>query len=531
MNPALPAEPRTAPQFKRRAACFGLNLDETMRYFFTGNAALALVALALITIFLFREGAEFLPQNLQSLRIYRQAGLEYVDIIRAQTDDHTALSRFLQDVRQRQLDELLKTQSPEQANATLAGFDQFTTNFDDSITDLRGLVSDLTELATATKEKVKINDDARLEQLMLLKQNKAREAGAIKTADIDFESLIKPITGTLPAYQNLNAALRTKIEGAVSELPPLPSARLQLRLVTFRNLCRKYLDGFPEIERRLKNWDYAKPIGWHRAVTSFIFGREWITNSFWQDCFGVVPLFVGSLLISFVALALAAPFGICSAIYVSEFTHVREQRFIKPCIEFITAIPSVVLGFFGIAILGEATRRLSNVAWLRWVPGFPFSERLNVFTAGALLGLMAVPTIFSLAEDALTNVPHSYKEASYAVGATRLQTIIRILVPASLSGIISAVLLGFGRVIGETMVVLLCAGNRISIPDFSQGLGVIFQPVHTMTGIIAQEMGEVVHGSIHYRALFMIGMLLFGISLAINWAAQSLVRRYRISIG
>ena len=112
-----------------------------------------------------------------------------------------------------------------------------------------------------------------------------------------------------------------------------------------------------------------------------------------------------------------------------------------------------------------------------------------------------------------------------------MQTTIRIIVPASLSGIISAVLLGLGRVIGETMVVLLCAGNRIAIPDFTQGLGFIVEPVHTMTGIIAQEMGEVVRGSIHYRALFMVGLVLFALSLVINYAAQHIVRRYRISIG
>jgi phosphate transport system permease protein len=128
-------------------------------------------------------------------------------------------------------------------------------------------------------------------------------------------------------------------------------------------------------------------------------------------------------------------------------------------------------------------------------------------------------------------VPRSFKEASLALGATRLQTIIHITVPAALSGIMAAILLGFGRVVGETMVVLLCAGNRIEIPDLSSGLGVVFQPVHTMTGIIAQEMGEVVRDSIHYRALFMIGVLLFLISLLVNWLAQKIVRRYRISIG
>ena len=159
------------------------------------------------------------------------------------------------------------------------------------------------------------------------------------------------------------------------------------------------------------------------------------------------------------------------------------------------------------------------------------SERLNALTAGCLLALISVPTIFSLAEDALNNVPIHFKEASYALGANRLQTIVRILIPASLSGIISAVLLGFGRVIGETMIVLLCAGNRIAIPDFTQGLGAFFQPVHTMTGIIAQEMGEVAQGSIHYRALFMVGIVLFLLSLGINYVAQWIVHRFRISIG
>jgi len=217
--------------------------------------------------------------------------------------------------------------------------------------------------------------------------------------------------------------------------------------------------------------------------------------------------------------------------YVNQVARPLEQKIIKPYIEFIAAIPSVVLGFFGIAMFGETLRRVSQLPWLDWMPGFPMLERLTAGTAAALLALMAIPTIFSLAEDAINNVPRSFKEASLALGATRLQTMIRITVPAALSGIMAAILLGFGRVIGETMVVLLCAGNRIEIPDLTSGLGAVFQPVHTMTGIIAQEMGEVVRNSIHYRALFMVGAVLFLISLLINWLAQKIVRRYRISIG
>jgi phosphate transport system permease protein len=238
-------------------------------------------------------------------------------------------------------------------------------------------------------------------------------------------------------------------------------------------------------------------------------------------------------MVAAVALFLAVPFGVSAAIYVSEVATRTERRLIKPYIEFISAIPSVVLGFFGIAVVGQAVRALSQASFMKWVPFFPISERLNVFTAGSLLALMAVPTIFTLSEDALRNVPRGFKEASYALGADRLQTIVRVLIPTALSGIISAVLLGLGRVIGETMVVLLCAGNRIAIPDFTQGLGLgsIFQPVHTMTGIIAQEMGEVVRGSIHYRALFMVGLVLFTLTLGINYLAQKIVARYRLRLG
>jgi phosphate transport system permease protein len=294
---------------------------------------------------------------------------------------------------------------------------------------------------------------------------------------------------------------------------------------------REFLSAFPEQARRLRDWDPNKPVRWYESINSFLFGKRWVTASFWQDWYGIVPLLAGSIMVSFVALLIAVPSGVASAVYVSEVATKPEQRFIKPYLEFIAAIPSVVLGFFGIAVVGQAVRAASESSLLAWVPFFPISERLNVFTAGALLALMAVPTIFTLAEDALRNVPRTFKEASYALGANRLQTILRVIVPAGLSGIISAILLGLGRVIGETMVVLLCAGNRIAIPDFTQGLGAFFQPVHTMTGIIAQEMGEVVRGSIHYRALFMVGLVLFALTLLINLAAQKITARYRMSIG
>ena len=530
MDPA-PATPFLANKSKFR--CFGLTFDDGVRVFFGGNAVVSVIVLALITIFLFREGAGFFGQNKQNLVVYRRAGLEYIDFIRAQQEEHTALTRYLSDVRLRQFNDFVNRQkmTPAAANAALASFDDFAGTFSDAAQPVRALVSDLTEVATAIKTKFTVMEDKKEERRQLLAVGRADDADKVVIADVDFAEELKPILGTLPAYRQANAEFGQKLAAALAAAPTLAATDLQPRLERFEMLTREFIATFPAVEKNLEQWDYRIPIPWWKSVTSFLFGREWLTASFWQDWYGILPLFVGSLMVSVVALVLAVPFGVGAAIYVNQIASRTEQRFIKPCIEFISAIPSVVLGFFGIAILGQTLRAVSQVSWLSWVPGFPYSERLNILTAGCLLALLAVPTIFTLAEDALNNVPRALREASFALGATRLQTVTKIIVPASLSGIISAVLLGLGRVIGETMVVLLCAGNRIAIPDFTAGLAVITQPVHTMTGIIAQEMGEVSVGSIHYRALFMVGIVLFFLALGINYVAQRIVRRYRISIG
>lgn len=519
--------------YKGRFRLFGLSLDDCIKVFFGGNAVISIIVLALITVFLFREGAGFFGQNRDNLAVYRQAGLEYVDIIRAQQDDHTALTRYLSDLRLRELKWLTdqKKLSLADANAALAPFDDFAGRYGDAVDPIRSLVSDLTEQATAIKEKFTVNEDHRVQRAQLLAEGKTAEADAVVIVPVDFAAELKPIVGTLPAYREASAQFAKNLADVVVTAPAMPEPGLQTRLDRFKQLNTEYLSGFPAIQHKLEAWDSHKPVPLSQAFTSFIFGRDWLTASFWQDWYGVLPLLIGSVMVSLVALLIAVPLGVGAAIYVNQIATPFEQRFIKPCIEFISAIPSVVLGFFGIAVLGQLLRALSQVSWLSWIPGFPYSERLNILTAGCLLALIAIPTIFTLAEDALNNVPRSFKEASFALGATRLQTILRIIVPASLSGIISAVLLGLGRVIGETMVVLLCAGNRIKIPDFSAGLAVITQPVHTMTGIIAQETGEVAHGSIHWRALFTVGILLFFLSLLINYVAQGIVRRYRISIG
>jgi len=530
--------PRPAPASdflvnKKRIRVLGLSFDDAVKIFFGGNAFVSVLVLALITYFLFQEGFGFFGQNHRNLLTYRQAGLEYVDFIRTQESGHTALTRYLSDLRLRQFDDLTvaKKQAPAAANQALAAFDEFAAQYGDAVEPVRGLVSDLTEQATAIKTKFLVAEDKKVERQQLAAEGKSVEAAAVVIETVDFATELKALTGTLPIYKETTAEFAKKLDAALVAAPVMPTPELAARLDRFRQLTRDYVATFPGTTHSLETWDYTREVPWYQSFTAFLFGREWLTASFWQDWYGIVPLFVGSLMVSLVALLIAVPMGVGAAIYVNQIASAAEQRFIKPCIEFISAIPSVVLGFFGIAVLGQFLRWLSQQEALAWVPGFPFSERLNILTAGCLLALIAVPTIFTLAEDALQNVPKAFKEASFALGATRLQTIIRIVVPASLSGIISAVLLGLGRVIGETMVVLLCAGNRIAIPDFTAGLAVVTQPVHTMTGIIAQEMGEVVRGSIHYRALFVVGICLFFLSLAINFLAQKIVNKYRISIG
>jgi phosphate transport system permease protein len=511
---SIPPE-KTATGHRRRTA------ESAIRAFFGSNALVAIIVLTLITIFLFREGFGFFGQNLANLRLYRQAGLEYVDIIRAEAEKQTALSRQLGDIRLQQM-------RAGADQAALEKFDEFANKFGEQ---LNGLLSDATDQAQALRETMlQFGSHAGASVIETEPQDEASAATAAAPPGNEAEQMATLRSAT-DKFAQIADSMKAQITELLATPPALTSAKERKAFAKWKAEVETYLKQLPAVVEKLRTWDPNKPVPAYRAITSFLFGTQWITASFWQDWYGIIPLFVGSLMVSIVALVIAVPLGVCGAIYVSEVASPIEKSLIKPYIEFISAIPSVVLGFFGIAVLGETIRAISRASFMQWVPFFPISERLNVFTAGCLLALMAVPTIFTLAEDALRNVPRGFKEASYALGANRLQTIARVLVPASLSGIVSAVLLGLGRVIGETMVVLLCAGNRIAIPDFTQGLGAFFQPVHTMTGIIAQEMGEVVRGSIHYRALFMVGLVLFAITLAINYGAQKLVIRYRMSIG
>ena len=542
-----------------------------IRAFFGSTALVSLVVLALITIFLFREGIPFFSSSQQEITIYRRAGLEYVDILRRAETQHAALTRELAGIRQQALQHLTDTEHlplPD-ANARLAAFDDFADRFSDAIAPVRGLISDLGDTVTDIKTRAQIENDKATQRAQLLDAGKPAEAAQVKITPLDFAAEIHPVLATQPATRDALRALAETLRALLADevarasspwvwsstgfqpvssdlntLTNSPAAQsragspcysiystpaLSARLQQFQTHARDYITTtLPAIDRDLAAWNPKQPVPFYASAAVFFFGRDWITNSFWQDWYGILPLFTGSLLVSLIALVIAVPLGVGAAIYISQIATPRERRLIKPAIEFIAALPSVVLGFFGIAVLGELLRSLSQSPLLDWLPGFPVIERLNALTAGCLLALISIPTIFTLAEDALSNVPRALRDASFALGASRLQTTLRIITPAALSGIISAVLLGFGRVIGETMVVLLCAGNRIAIPDFRAGPAVVTQPVHTMTGIIAQEMGEVVRGSVHYRALFAVGMALFLLSLLINYAAQKILHRHRL---
>jgi phosphate transport system permease protein len=228
-----------------------------------------------------------------------------------------------------------------------------------------------------------------------------------------------------------------------------------------------------------------------------------------EDHFGILPLITGSLIVTIGAGIIAVPFGIGTAVYISEIAPRWMREILKPLVELLGGLPSVVLGFLGILVLSPYLRVLLNLP-----------TGLTAFTGSLLLGGIAIPTVVSVAEDALDAVPRSYREGAWALGATPWQTIWRVTFPAARSGVLTAVMLGVGRAIGETMTVMMVTGNA---PVLALKLGSLFSPVRTMTATIAAEMGEVASGSTHYHVLFFIGMVLFLISLGVNVAASSVV--------
>jgi phosphate transport system permease protein len=228
-----------------------------------------------------------------------------------------------------------------------------------------------------------------------------------------------------------------------------------------------------------------------------------------ENYFGLLPLIGGSLLVTLGAALFAIPIGICTAIFIAEVAPRWVRDLLKPLVEILGGIPSVVLGFLGILILAPFLRRFLNLP-----------TGLTALAGSILLGGIAVPTIVSVAEDALDSVPRSYRDGALALGATEWQTIWRVTLPAARRGVLTAIMLGIGRAIGETMAVMMVTGNAAVLPDKWNSF---FLPVRTMTATIAAEMGEVATNSTHYYVLFFIGLVLFLISLGINIAASTAV--------
>jgi phosphate transport system permease protein len=245
----------------------------------------------------------------------------------------------------------------------------------------------------------------------------------------------------------------------------------------------------------------------------FLFGRDWYPTYDPPD-FGILPLILASAWVTAGALLVAVPLGIGSALYINELASHGQKAVLKPLVEILASIPSIIYGFFGMAVLAPLLQKLLHI---------PIG--LCALTASIVLGIMATPTICSITEDALSYVPQPFREASFAVGATRWQTLTQVVIPAAGSGISTAVILGISRVVGETMTVLMVAGGAAVMPSSW------FDPVRPMTAAIAAEMGEAPMGGLHYRALFSIALILFLITFVFNIAAELISRRFRIKLG
>ncbi len=245
------------------------------------------------------------------------------------------------------------------------------------------------------------------------------------------------------------------------------------------------------------------------SIRDFLSGSHWLPISE-PPKFGMIPLVLGSLYVTIGAIVICVPLGVGTAMFIAEIAPPYLKNTLKSLVEILAAIPSVVLGFIGIIWLGPFLRNT-----------FHLTTGMCGLTGSLLLAFMALPTVISISEDAIIGVPKSYREAAFGLGATQWQALWRIILPAASSGIIAAVMLGIGRVIGETMVVMMVTGNSPVIPHS------LLQPLRTLTATIAGEMGETVAGSEHYRALFAVGLILFIITFIINFIADTCLRRTR----
>lgn len=244
------------------------------------------------------------------------------------------------------------------------------------------------------------------------------------------------------------------------------------------------------------------------SIGDFFGGREWMPTATPSPLFGVLPLILGTLIVSIIAILIALPLGLGVAIYLSELAGERTRKLMKPTIELLAGIPSVVYGFFGLVVLVPIVQKV-----------FGLSVGETAFTGSLILAIMALPTIITVAEDALRNTPRDMREASLALGATQWQTIYKVVIPYSASGISAAVVLGIGRAMGETMAVLMVTGNAAVMPHS------LFEPVRTIPATIAAELGEAPAGGAHYQSLFLLGCILFVITMIVSITAEVISKK------
>ncbi|HEY6168754.1 MAG TPA: phosphate ABC transporter permease subunit PstC [Verrucomicrobiae bacterium] len=258
--------------------------------------------------------------------------------------------------------------------------------------------------------------------------------------------------------------------------------------------------------------------GWRYLLQPFQWTGYDKPEYIWQPVsqiqkYNIIPLIIGSLKATLVALLFAVPLSLCAAIYVSQLAAPRLREWLKPAIELLAGVPSVVMGFFALIVMATVLQKM-----------FGYQSRLNAFVAGIALGLALIPGVFSIAEDALTSVPRSYTQAALALGASKWKAASQIVLPAALPGVFAAVVLGFGRAIGETMIVLMASGNA-SIVSWN-----FFDSTRTITATIAAELAETVFGGHHYRILFMLGTLLFAVTFVSNLTADVVMHRLKAKL-
>jgi len=249
------------------------------------------------------------------------------------------------------------------------------------------------------------------------------------------------------------------------------------------------------------------------GLFKFLLGTEWFPT---RGIFGIFPMIVGTFAVTVGALVLGVPLGVATAIFLAEFAPSKVSKIIRPAVELLAGIPSVVYGLFGMVIVNEIIMHVQRT-YLGSILKPEYQRGYSVLSASIILAIMILPTVINISEDAIRSAPREYKEASLALGATDWQTIYKVLIPAASSGIIAAIVLGMGRALGETMAVIMVAGNTVAIPDS------IFAPVRTLTGNIAIEMGYAAGD--HMKALFATGIVLFVIIMVLNTAATYIAKK------